>query len=269
MFPILAPRDAAVPDDEAARRAIAADEAGARERFDASWLSIARRWGVEIQDLDGVFHRTTEPTLAFTTEEIVGDHELQPGWRCIGPLMTPPPQAEPPGERPLVYACFGTSYNFRTELFTAVIEGLAGQPFDVLVSTGGGRIATSELEPLPANVVVREFVAARAVLARATVHITHGGCNSVHESLLAGVPMVCVPQGFDQLPLSQRIEQLGAGSIAAEDPVAIRDGVRALLDSGSARARARELSEHLAGYDGEQRVAAVLERVLSEHAGVG
>ncbi len=63
-------------------------DATERERFEQSWLSIARRWGVELEDVHGLHHRTTEPTLIFTTEEIVGDQVLPPAWRCVGPLLS-------------------------------------------------------------------------------------------------------------------------------------------------------------------------------------
>ena len=229
-----------------------------RERFEQSWLSIARRWGVELDDVRGLYHRTSEPTLTYTTEEIIGEQELPPTWRCIGPLLAPPPAAQPPQHPPLVYASFGTAQNRRTELFRLVLDALVDAPVRVLISAGGRRIAADELGPLPANAVVREFVAAREVLATASVQITHGGCNSVHESLFAGVPLVCLPQAFDQIPLARRIAELGAGVVAEEDPGAVRAAVLGLLDDSRARARTGALAERLLAYDGEARVAAAI-----------
>src|SRR5205807_4235702 len=252
MFPIVSP-DHLAGDEE--HELPAPDPKGELARFQASWLSIALRWGVELGEPVRVIHSPGETTFTFTTEEIVGDYELPPGWRCIGPLMERTPRAEATGDRPLVYVCFGTSFNRRAEEFHAVIEALADEPVDVLISTGKGPFSAADLEPLPANVVVRDFVPARDVLARASVHITHGGCNSVHESLLAGVPMLFMPQAFDQFPLADRIELLGAGRIVWEEPEAIRAGVRWLLLDELPRSRANDLGEHLATYDGESRVA--------------
>jgi MGT family glycosyltransferase len=238
----------------------------ARARFEVHWLSIARRWGVEIESTHNVIHSAAETTITFTTQRILGAVQLPPGWHCVGPLMTPPPPTALPADRPLVYACFGTAYNTRPELFNAVVAGLADQPVDVLISTGNGMVTTADLDPMPPNVTLRSFVPAREILARASVHITHGGCSSVHESLLAGVPMVCMPQAYDQFPLARSVELLGAGLIAEEEPIEIREAVRLLLHSEKASARARELSEHLAHYDGERRVTEVIERVLLENA---
>jgi MGT family glycosyltransferase len=233
-----------------------------RERFELSWLSIARRWGVELADVRGLDHRTTEPTLVFTTEEIIGDRELPETWRCVGPLLSAAPPASPKRDPPVVYACFGTARSRRTELFRLVIAALARKPVRLVISAGGRKLAPDELGSVPSNVEVHEFADSRDVLARASVHITHGGCNSVHESLVAGVPMVCLPQAFDQIPLARRIARLGVGVIAREDPGAVARSVLLLLGDDEARARAAALSERLQRYDGEARVAAAISGCL-------
>jgi MGT family glycosyltransferase len=233
-----------------------------REQFERSWLSIARRWGVELADVRGLHHRTSEPTLIFTTEEIVGDLGLPPAWRCVGPLLSEPPPPRPDRDPPLVYACFGTARNRRTELFRLVIAAAAQQPVQLLISAGGRTLTADELGPLPPNIELREFASSRAELARASVHVTHGGCNSVHESLVAGVPMVCLPQAFDQIPLSRRIEQLGAGVIAGEDPDAVARALLTLHADAGARVRTAALSARLQRYDGEARVAAAIAECL-------
>ena len=82
---------------------------------------------------------------------------------------------------------------------------------------------------------------AREVLARASVHITHGGCNSVHETMLAAVPMVVLPQAFDQFPMARAISNLGIGVGAEEEPFEVREAVRLLLESDKAQTAAREV----------------------------
>jgi len=253
---------------EADRKAPTSDPEQAQEQFKASWHSIARRWGVELGDGNAVIHsaRESEIVVAYTTRRIVGGYPLGDAWHCVGPLMTPAPQAVYSADRPLVYACFGTSFNARKEPFTAVIEGLADEPVDVLISTGNGTISAADFEPLPDNVAVRGFVPAREMLARASVHITHGGNNSVHECLMAGVPMLCMPQAYDQFPLSRAVELLGAGMPVDESPDAVARGVRRMLEDEAPRACARDIAEHLASYDGEGHVAALVEQALTDGA---
>jgi MGT family glycosyltransferase len=230
--------------------------------------SIARRWGVQLADLGGLQHTTTEPTLVFTTEEILGDQILAPGWRCVGPLLgAPAPAPAGPGaEPPLVYASFGTAQNRRTELFGVLIAAMAGEPVELVISAGGRRLGPDDVGPLPPNVVVHEYLSTRAMLASASVHITHGGSNSVHESLIAGVPMVCLPEAFDQIPLSQRIAQLGMGVIAEPDTSSVQDAVRSLLGDHAARRRTEAMSLRLQRYDGESKVAAALAECLESES---
>lgn len=229
-----------------------------RERFERSWLSIARRWGVELSDVRGLAHATSEPTLLFTTEEIVGDRELPGVWRCIGPLLDAVPRRGPESAAPLVYASFGTAQNQRTELFRLVVAALAGQRVRVTVSAGGRALTTDDIGSVPPNITVHAFVDARDVLAGASVQITHGGCNSVHESLIAGVPLVCLPQAFDQIPLSARVQELGVGVVAAEDPDAVARAVTTVLGDEGFRVRTDALAKRLRRYDGEARVAAAI-----------
>ena len=261
MFPIISP-DVIRAEGDWELPVVHPEEA--RERFEASWLSIARRWGVELGAQHEVVHSSwaSETVLIYTTEEIVGDYELPDGWHCVGPLMEPASPTVPQGDRPLVYVCFGTSFNARPELFRMVVEALADEPIEVLISMGDGMVSPADLEPLPANVVVRDFVPAREILARSAVHVTHGGCNSTHECLLAGVPMVVIPQAYDQFPLGKRIHELGVGHYTQEDPAEIRNAVRWLIEDESPRTRAGELARHLADYDGESRVNTVVEQVL-------
>jgi MGT family glycosyltransferase len=258
MFPMFTAGHGEVADGDSPPGPPDAEEEAQRARFEAVWLSIARRWGVELADVGGIVHTTSEPTLTFTTEAIVGEVELPSTWRCIGPLLPPPPALQSRRGRPLVYTSFGTTYNRRPELYQIVIAGLTGEPVDLVISTGGGGVSPQDLGPLPSNFDVHDFVPTQEILARASVHITHGGCNSVHESLLAGVPMVCLPQALDQLPLSKRIEELGVGLVSEEDPSEVRRSVRSLLRDAEAHGRARDLSEHLRHYDGEARVSAAV-----------
>eukprot|EP00039_Didymoeca_costata_P011143 m.153889 g.153889 ORF g.153889 m.153889 type:complete len:434 (+) comp15074_c0_seq5:2161-3462(+) len=43
------------------------------------------------------------------------------------------------------------------------------------------------------------------------IFVTHGGINSVHESLLCGIPMLCIPHVGDQLAMANQVNELGAG----------------------------------------------------------
>ncbi len=92
---------------------------------------------------------------------------------------------------PLVYVSLGTTFNDAPAFYQACFEAFAGQPYQVLLSTGGRAMTLPEP---PANVRVMPFVPQMEVLSRASVFVTHGGMNSANEGLWRGVPMVVVPQ---------------------------------------------------------------------------
>jgi MGT family glycosyltransferase len=235
----------------------------AQARVETSRLEVARRWGIDLGDWSSTLVSTAPHTVSFTTAEISGKAELDDGWRYAGPLMDPAPPRVSPAARPLVYVAFGTAFNNLPMAFRSTLAALAHEEVDVIASTGRSSVAPAGLGPLPANAVVHEFVDSREVLARASVHVTHGGCSSVHESLLAGVPMVCLPVGADQFDWAGRVEELGAGQTIEMTPEAIRGAVRRMLVDRGPRERAVELGRHLASYDGPRRVGELVEEVLA------
>lgn len=85
----------------------------------------------------------------------------------------------------------------------------------------------------------------------------------MHESLLAGVPMVCLPLGSDQASWAARVADLGAGEVVRMWPADVRRSVHRMLATGEQAGRARELGEDLLRYDGPSRVAAFVARELA------
>jgi MGT family glycosyltransferase len=240
---------------------------GALHNLEESRRSISRQWGVEIGGFYSVMRCGGPVTVSYTTAEILGEMAPRFGWWCLGPLMDTAPPRGANGGRPLIYVAMGTFFNYSHDAFMCAIEALAGEPVDVVVSTGRGYVSPADLEPLPANVEVHEFVDSRSVLARAAVHVTHGGGSSVHESLLAGVPMVCLPQGSDQFMWAQRITELGAGEVVPTAAGAIRTAVRRLLEDDGPRRTAQALGERLATHDGNSGLATLIGELIGQEEG--
>jgi hypothetical protein len=120
---------------------------------------------------------------------------------------------------PLIYLSFGTEV--MDNLWWAqeptragirrCVAGLARRweplGIDVVFATQGQTV----LDDYPANWTVHGNVDQQWVLSRADVFVTHGGANSVHESLLSKVPMVVTPFFGDQTLAGRRVEQMGIG----------------------------------------------------------
>jgi dTDP-L-oleandrosyltransferase len=238
-------------------------EGESSERLVSVIERLERRWGVELGPWRAAFFITTGPTvICLTTSLLTGREKLAPGWHYVGPLMGDPPAGKRGSGRPLIYVAFGTLFSSTVEPFEAAIEALADEPVDVLVAAGDASIR-DRLGPLPGNVSVHGYVDSRAVLARASVHVTHAGAGSVQESLLAGVPMVCIPQGVDNANWANRVEVLGAGETVRQDPEAVRAAVRRLLEDERPRRRAEELGRRFGAYDGAAHLQRVVEELLA------
>jgi UDP:flavonoid glycosyltransferase YjiC (YdhE family) len=65
-----------------------------------------------------------------------------------------------------------------------------------------------ELAP---NMTGAEFLPQPAILPQADLVITHGGNNTVTESIHFGAPMVVLPLFWDQHDNAQRVEEVGFG----------------------------------------------------------
>ncbi len=175
-----------------------------------------------------------------------------PAGRDAGSLGT----LKQPG-RPLVYVSLGTVHNLRDAFYRQCFEAFEDQPLDVIMSVG----ANTRLEELgepPANGRVFPRVPQREVLGQADAFVSHGGMNSINESMYFGVPMVMVPQQVEQRFNARRIERAGAGvhlPLNAVSPDRLRADVRRLLHDSTYRQAAQTLQRELHETGGYQRAA--------------
>ena len=110
----------------------------------------------------------------------------------------------------MIYVSLGTLFNADPAFYRTCFDAFGGQGARVIMSIGTA-IAEASLGPPPANVVVKPWVSQLDVLRRTSVFVSHGGMNSVSESLHHGVPLVLVPQMGEQEIVARRVEDLGAG----------------------------------------------------------
>jgi len=77
----------------------------------------------------------------------------------------------------------------------------------------GERIDRRSLGSSPKNFYVASSVPQTAILPHVDVFVTHGGLNSVMESLYFGVPVVVVPSIKEQRLTASRVRELGLGAV--------------------------------------------------------
>ena len=117
------------------------------------------------------------------------------------------PEAMRDSEDPLIYLSMGSLGSADVPLMRKLISELADQPYRVIVSKGP---QAKEIELAP-NMAGAEFLPQASILPKVDLVITHGGNNTVTESLYFGKPMVVLPIFWDQHDNAQRIEETGLG----------------------------------------------------------
>jgi UDP:flavonoid glycosyltransferase YjiC (YdhE family) len=147
-------------------------------------------------------------------------------------------------------------------LMQRLIDTLGSSPYRVIVSMGP---RSDELR-LASNMVGEEFLPQTAVLPEVDVVITHGGNNTVVESLYFGKPMVVLPLFWDQHDNAQRIHETGFGvrlSTYEHSPDELLGAIDQLRSDSALAARLGDCSRRLQGLDGCALAASLIERVAA------
>lgn len=207
--------------------------------------------------------------LVYTSRELhPAGESFDASYRFVGPSLGARPHDPPfPVEElrdPVIYASLGTIFNANADLlrtFAIALAPLAGQ---VVLATG--QTDPAVLEPLPANVLALRSVPQLVVLGRAALFVTHGGVNSVNESLFYGVPTLVVPQAADQYLVGDRVTELGVGLSISSGPVLperVRTLAQRMLSEPSFSAAGTRIQEAQRAAGGASRAADELEAYLS------
>ena len=200
--------------------------------------------------------------------------DLPPGVRYVGPLLWHPP--EPAGtaewlaglssDRPWVHVTEGTSHYQEPFLLRAAASGLAGTPYEVILTTGRRRPPTS-VTPGGPNVHVRDWVSHETLLPRCAALVTTGGAGTTMSGLRAGVPLVLVPTSWDKPDIALRMVEAGVAVRVPPNrctPRALRAAVDEVLDDPSYRENARRISGKLAAAPGSAGAADHIEALVND-----
>lgn len=162
-----------------------------------------------------------------------------PGWLASRP------------NRPLVYATLGTvrTFNQRTAIWRAVLDGLAPLEVDVVATIGEGNEA-SNLGEVPANAHIEGYIPQAALLPQVDCVINNGGAGSTIGALSNGIPVLNLPQGTpSQILISRACQTAGVGiALSASEitPESVRTSVLRLLNEAHFRSASRAAEEDIA-----------------------
>ncbi|EFH84089.1 macrolide family glycosyltransferase [Ktedonobacter racemifer] len=139
----------------------------------------------------------------------------------VGPSLLPRQDApafpwERLGDQPVLYISLGTAFNHRPDFFRLCFQAFGELPSQVVLSHGK-RLDPAVLGPAPANFLLAPSVPQLEMLQRTSVFVTHGGMNSIMESLYFGVPLVVIPQMMEQEITARRVEELELGAALTQE----------------------------------------------------
>jgi len=168
----------------------------------------------------------------------------------------------PPGAGALVYVSLGSLGSADVELMNRLVAALAETPHRYIVSKGPQH-ESIELAP---NMTGAEFLPQPAILPQVDLVITHGGNNTVTESIHFGKPMVVLPLFWDQYDNAQRVEEVDFGvrlpTYEFED-AQLHDAIDRLVSTPNEQLA--EASRRLRSQPGTVRAADLIEGVGGAH----
>ena len=225
--------------------AVAAEEAGVAHARAACGLADIEVLSLGIAEpvlerlRAGVVSRIRESSFLTFLPETIDESPFGRTLRFSDPSTSSSPRPLPDwwsgDERPLVYVTFGSvtgALPLAPVAYSAALEAVAELPVRVLL-TIGRRTDPELVSRRPANVHVEAWVPQADVLGHARVVVGHGGYGTMTGTLAAGVPSVVVPLFADQPYNARRVEEVGAGVVAAAEPTAIRDALETVLGDPS------------------------------------
>lgn len=234
--------------------------------------ALTKHYGLPSFGMIGIMNNLGDISISYTAADFqpyadtVHKSVRFVGWTVNETAANEPFSFEHLQGRRLIYVSMGTLNNDDIGFFKMCIEAFTGGDHFVMMTTGG-RIQPDAFGTLPENVAVYEWVPQVEVLKRAALFISHGGMNSVHDSLYFGVPLLVVPQQFEQTINAMRVVELGAGLMLKKGQVntqAIRDSAMRLLTESHFKAEAEHIGDSLRSAGGAVRAADEVEGLLSK-----
>jgi len=206
--------------------------------------------------------------LIFSSAELVGERaaEFPPHYAFVGPSIEARPETAPfdwkrlDARRRRIFVSLGTvNADMGRRFFNVVVEAFAPSDLQVIL------VAPPEVVgPVPDNFIVQERVPQLALLPHVHAVISHGGHNTVCESLAEGLPLVMSPIRDDQPIVAEQVVRVGAGLRVPFGRVRapeLRTAVETVLTEPSYRAAARRIRASFHASGGPLRAAELLEKI--------
>ncbi|MDT3427431.1 MGT family glycosyltransferase [Paenibacillus forsythiae] len=169
-------------------------------------------------------------------------------------------------DRPVLLISLGTIFNPWPEFYQMCIEAFRDSGWQVVMSTGS-KISPESLGDIPDNFIVRQQVPQLEILPHTKLFISHGGMNSTMEAMSFGVPLVVIPQMFEQEITARRVSELGLGQHFLPDEVTVqvlRQAVQEVSGDGQLKKRVLDMQKSIQEAGGAARAAEAIEQLINQ-----
>lgn len=194
--------------------------------------------------LDIIGNDDTCDTIVYTSPEFQPYSEtFSEKFAFVGPSIRNPETEIKKNKEKLIYISMGTVNNDMLPFYKGCIQALKNTEYQAILSVGN-TISVEDLGVIPDNVSVFPYVDQIAVLEKADLFISHGGMNSVSESLFYKVPLILLPQTAEQQGVARRVTMLGGGILLEKtDEKSILNALKKILNDNSYKNNAEKISE--------------------------
>ncbi|WP_013325028.1 glycosyltransferase [Gloeothece verrucosa] len=187
----------------------------------------------------------------------------------VGPLRNASPQQvafpyEKLNGQPMIYASLGSVQNTKQEVFHQIAAACVGLDVQLVITTGGG-LDELGVQNLPGSPLVVEYAPQPDILAAASLTITHGGMNTILDSLSYAVPLIAMPITFEQPGNGARIRSTGVGEVLPLGKLSVKrlhSTIKRVLRENSYRDNAQRIQQSIQQTSGVKRAADIIEQVI-------
>ena len=121
----------------------------------------------------------------------------------------------------LIFISLGTIFNKECDFYSTCIEAFKNsKEYQVIISVGS-KVDIKQYDDIPSNISIFNYVPQTQLLSDVDIFVTHGGINSTQEGLLAGTPIIVVPQRYDQFDNGRKIKELEAGILLDKNKITV------------------------------------------------
>lgn len=167
--------------------------------------------------------------------------------------------------KPLIYASLGSMLGGLQWVIEVIISACKDLDVQVVISRGGINI-DDHFENIPENVILVNNAPQLDLLKKAALTITHGGINTVLESLYNGVPLVAIPLFGDQHGMAARIAWSGCGEYITLNKLTVkslRSMIEKIFSISTYRVRASDYKSAIRHSGGVQKAVDIIEQAIS------